>query len=84
MRRHKKTDDNDDEHEPDVVDEIETSKTTGTIELPKNEMAETVEGANVIVCYKTYSGYDESFTEYLKDDDDNSAEWTLFVALFLL
>lgn len=76
MRRHRKTDnDNGDEH--DIIDESEMTETVETIETseisPRNELPETVDSPNVIVCYKTYGGYDETFTEYLKDEDDNSA-----------
>lgn len=71
MRRHRKTGDNDDEL--DVIDESETAETIETTEISKDELTESAGSPNVIVCYKTYSGYEDTFTEYLKDEDDNSA-----------
>lgn len=71
MRRHRKTGDND--GELDVIDESETPETIETTEISKYELTESAGSPNVIVCYKTYSGYEDTFTEYLKDEDDNSA-----------
>lgn len=69
MRRHRKTDD----HEDDIIEERETTEMIETTEISRNDVSESVDSANVIVCYKTYSSYDETFTEYLKDEDENSA-----------
>lgn len=71
MRRHRKTGDNDDEH--DIVDDRATTETIESTEVSRSEVAESVHSPNVIVCYKTYSGFDETFTEYLKDEDEHSA-----------
>lgn len=72
MRRHRKTGDNDDES-ADIMEEQETTETVETTEISGNEHTESIDSPNVIVCYKTYSGYDETYTEYLKDEDDHSA-----------
>lgn len=57
----------------DIIEERETTEMIETTEISRNDVSESADSANVIVCYKTYNGYDETFTEYLKDDDENSA-----------
>lgn len=72
MRRHRK---GDSEHSPQhETTTVQSSDTAEVIiedaELSKNDdLTESMDSSNVIVCYKTYAGYDDAFTEYLKDDN---------------
>lgn len=75
MRRHRKTDDSDDqgiaeERDPkEMMEAVELMEAVEATEMSRNGLSESTDGSNVIICYKTYNGYDETFTEYLKDDN---------------